>query len=51
MMSDGTEFNKHVSDEDDEEDNRIPCSRCGKLTYRDPIYDDLCGGCCRAENE
>ena len=23
----------------------------GKPTTRDPIYDDLCSSCCRAENE
>jgi hypothetical protein len=37
--------------DDDDEPTRIPCSKCGKLTTRDPIYDDLCYRCCRAENE
>lgn len=30
---------------------RVNCSRCGKPTSYDPIYGDLCGNCCRAENE
>lgn len=40
-------------DNETEEDDRvsIPCSRCGRLTTRDPIYDDLCYHCCRAWNE
>ena len=39
--------------EDDEEDEHltIPCCNCGKSTTRDPIYQDLCYRCIRADNE
>lgn len=30
---------------------RVNCCRCGKPTTFDPIYEDLCGSCCRAANE
>lgn len=38
-------------DEEDEGRSPIPCSKCGELTTWDPIYNDLCCRCCRADNE
>jgi hypothetical protein len=40
-------------DEDLEDDGpiQIPCSKCGNPTTFDPIYEDLCYRCIRADNE
>lgn len=35
----------------EEEPMRIPCCMCGQLTTRDPVYQNLCYRCCRADNE
>lgn len=53
-----------IADDDDELDDgedydgsdgpryrRVACCRCGQLTTFDPVYEDLCGSCCRVENE
>ena len=40
-----------VNDEADDEPMRIPCGLCGKLTTWDPIYQNLCYRCIRADNE
>jgi hypothetical protein len=38
-------------EDEGEEALAIPCCRCGRRTTWDPIYNDLCYRCCRAENE
>lgn len=43
---------KKGDDEDDEEpSSSIRCSRCGKPTTWDSVYNDLCYRCIRASNE
>lgn len=40
------------ADEDgDDERTPIPCSKCGEMTTFDPVYQDLCYRCIRADNE
>lgn len=52
-MTDGEReiWNEMQRDAVDDEDDTIPCSRCGKPTTFDPTYGDLCYRCCRAKNE
>jgi len=35
----------------DNEPTTIPCCICGKPTTWDPVYNDLCYRCIRADNE
>lgn len=37
-------------DDEDDEGGGIPCSHCGKPTTWDPVYNDLCFRCIRADN-
>jgi NMD protein affecting ribosome stability and mRNA decay len=40
-----------MSEDDDDEPMPIPCCMCGLLTTWDPVYNDLCYRCIRADNE
>lgn len=53
VTDDGPHFDLPSVHDDEEEDepHPIPCCFCGKPTYWDPIYNDLCSSCCRADNE
>lgn len=42
---------EETEEPDDDDRIPIPCSNCGKDTNWDPIYQDLCYRCCRADNE
>lgn len=53
-MGESNQMEIEIAVNNDEEDNSpipIPCSKCGKDTYWDSIYGDLCYRCIRAPNE
>jgi hypothetical protein len=51
-MSDDSDDDANDSDDGEPRGGRrVKCCRCGKPTRFDPVYEDLCGDCCRTSNE